>query len=578
MSGFAWRFGRAGLCFTVMLDQSSGRPTNPVRAFARARVRMGAVAVACAVWMCGAASGAGDEPPFLSVPRVGVQSAARFRDLLDSARDGIVRVMVLGDSQETMPGGFGSSYLPHLNARFAKVFGPAGESMLFTNVGMQSPPHWLASTTTSSARVPTNVPPSAVPPGVIVHRLLDDDGSALGAFRAMFLHDASASSEAELVDGPWFDAQGPFQAEILAVAREVPTAVRWVNAPADGSIAGAGATAVATGSLALPRKAPAGSFHWLQTPALDFADRRHVQLYLSGASRKTGTDVAGVRFRSVGAHRGVVVQSFARGGMRLQDVLGEHGASGAFLRAMDPSVIVLHFGANDAAYSIGLEEWRTRILATIGWIRAEIGDPEFPVILASDLRSGPVAGFPILDAMPGVAHEIAMQDPDVLALNLPRIVAEEYMWLDRRPYLFDSAHLRDYAQRMLAEAFVGELCAALAIADTGCAQPEWADCVRALGSTCAYGGCVLVTDVDAAALALPWNGAGTDCADTNGDGYPELCPPSADPDINGDGIVDASDLAIMLSLWGTDASLADLDLDGLVGASDLSLLLARWGG
>lgn len=526
--------------------------------------------------VAGAQGGGGDAPAFLSVPRVSVQSTARFRSVLEGAREEVVRVMVLGDSQETMPGGFGATYLPHLNARFAEVYGPAGESMLYTNIGMQSPPSWLCSQTMSSARVPTTVAPSSMLPAVVVHRLLEDDGTALGAFRALFLHDAAASSEASLVDGPWFDRVGPFSAEILAVARSVPTAVRWVQAPSDGNVAGAGATPVAKGTLPLPAKAAAGSFHWLQTPVLDFAGRRHLQLYVSGTSSKVGTDVAGVRFRSLGAHKGVVVQSFARGGMRLQDVLGEHGASGAFLRAMDPTVVVLHYGANDAAYGIGLEEWRTRALATIAWIRSELVQPDFPVILASDLRSGPYAGFAILDAMPGIAHEIAMQDPDVLAINLPRIVAEEYMWLDRRPYLFDAAHLRSYAQRMLAEAFVGELCAALAIPDPGCDEPAWADCVRTLGSTCAYGGCVLVTDVDAEQLSLPWNGPGTDCSDADGDGYPDLCPPVADADLDGDGRIDAADLGILLSVWGQFHPKADLDFDGEVGAGDLSILLAQW--
>ena len=546
----------------------------------------------------------GDEdPPFLSVPRVSVQSPERFRTLLQTSDESIVRVLVLGDSQETMPGGFGSLYLPHLNARFAKVFGPAGETMLFTNVGMQGTPHWLASSTTSAASLPTGVASASLLPSVVARRLLADDGTALGAFCVMLLHDASAAADPVLVGGPWFDTQGPFVGEILAIGSTSPTAVHWSNTPSDSSIAGAGAAVVQSGVLPMPAKAAAGSFHWLETPTLDFGGKRHVQLNLSGAipsndakndgtnggtaSGKTqntkkygkslGTEVAGVRFRSLSAHRGVVVQSFARGGMRLQDVLGEHAQSGPFLRAMDPSVAVLHFGANDAAYGISLDEWRSRVLQTVAWIRAETGDPTFPVILASDLRSGPVDGFPILDLMPVVAHEIALQDANVLALNLPRIVAEEYRWLDRRPYLFDAAHLKPHAQRMLAEAFVGELCHGLSIPDAGCARATWADCVRTLGSTCTYGGCVQITDVDAAVLGIPWNGAGTDCTDSDQDGYPDLCPPPASPDINGDGAIDAGDLAILLGAWGTTLPSADLNYDGSVGAADLAVLLARWG-
>ena len=46
-------------------------------------------------------------------------------------------------------------------------------------------------------------------------------------------------------------------------------------------------------------------------------------------------------------------------------------------------------------------------------------------------------------------------------------------------------------------------------------------------------------------------------------------------DIDGDGFVNASDLAALLGQWGSAGS-ADLDGDGVVSASDLALLLAAW--
>lgn len=53
-------------------------------------------------------------------------------------------------------------------------------------------------------------------------------------------------------------------------------------------------------------------------------------------------------------------------------------------------------------------------------------------------------------------------------------------------------------------------------------------------------------------------------------------PPAGTPgDLNGDGMVDASDLAAMLAQWG-GAGTADLDGDGSVGASDLAILLGNW--
>jgi hypothetical protein len=53
--------------------------------------------------------------------------------------------------------------------------------------------------------------------------------------------------------------------------------------------------------------------------------------------------------------------------------------------------------------------------------------------------------------------------------------------------------------------------------------------------------------------------------------------PAGNPaDLNGDGVVNGADLAILLGQWGGPGS-ADLNGDGVVGGADLALLLAAWG-
>ena len=54
---------------------------------------------------------------------------------------------------------------------------------------------------------------------------------------------------------------------------------------------------------------------------------------------------------------------------------------------------------------------------------------------------------------------------------------------------------------------------------------------------------------------------------------PTPCP----ADLNGDRAVDASDLAALLSAWGSTGGAADIDADGTVGASDLAAMLNAWG-
>ncbi|HNH47632.1 MAG TPA: GC-type dockerin domain-anchored protein [Myxococcota bacterium] len=60
-----------------------------------------------------------------------------------------------------------------------------------------------------------------------------------------------------------------------------------------------------------------------------------------------------------------------------------------------------------------------------------------------------------------------------------------------------------------------------------------------------------------------------------------LCPrEAATPgpgDSNGDGAVDATDLALLLGAWGSADPGADLNGDGSVDAADLAVLLGNWG-
>ncbi|MEY4119109.1 MAG: hypothetical protein RLZZ116_2437 [Planctomycetota bacterium] len=60
------------------------------------------------------------------------------------------------------------------------------------------------------------------------------------------------------------------------------------------------------------------------------------------------------------------------------------------------------------------------------------------------------------------------------------------------------------------------------------------------------------------------------------DAFADVAPAPASPDLDGSGAVDASDLALLLSAWGTLDSPADLDGDGIVGSSDIAVLLSAW--
>ena len=54
--------------------------------------------------------------------------------------------------------------------------------------------------------------------------------------------------------------------------------------------------------------------------------------------------------------------------------------------------------------------------------------------------------------------------------------------------------------------------------------------------------------------------------------------PEFGADINRDGVVTATDLALLLGAWGSDNADADLDGNGVVESMDVAVLLAGWSG
>ncbi len=86
-----------------------------------------------------------------------------------------------------------------------------------------------------------------------------------------------------------------------------------------------------------------------------------------------------------------------------------------------------------------------------------------------------------------------------------------------------------------------------------------------------------MTQADATASGAIWRGAGTTCADSNGNGTADACE-FHPGDLNGDQLVNGPDLAIFLSAWGTTSGPADMNHDGIVNGNDLTTLLSNWTG
>ncbi len=98
----------------------------------------------------------------------------------------------------------------------------------------------------------------------------------------------------------------------------------------------------------------------------------------------------------------------------------------------------------------------------------------------------------------------------------------------------------------------------------------------------AYDGSGGGAGIDLAALGLAGiryvriDGPGTFGVSPEIDAFADVAPVAPPADLDGDGAVNAADLAVLLGAWGTPGGAADLNGDGSVDAGDLAILLGSW--
>ncbi len=109
-------------------------------------------------------------------------------------------------------------------------------------------------------------------------------------------------------------------------------------------------------------------------------------------------------------------------------------------------------------------------------------------------------------------------------------------------------------------------------ATVNCPLPQGASCFP-------NGFCLILSEAEAIAAGAVWKGAGTTCADGNGNGTADQCEAQNPPgDINGDGLVNGLDMTQVLANWGAagGGSPADINDDGIVDGLDMTIVLSNW--
>ncbi|MBY0248300.1 MAG: SGNH/GDSL hydrolase family protein [Nitrospiraceae bacterium] len=369
----------------------------------------------------------------------------------------MVRVAVLGDSEEASPGGMGYAYIPRLNYEAWRRFGNVPESFVaaYGSYGGGTPwGEWLLrGGAAAPGASPTRIAPERLLPNIQVaaHSTNAGDrnvnGQWYGQLPVLRQDAASVAPEALVSTGAnYFCTGGAVRAEIFAATYPDSGEVHYIARPIDTITGDYFALPTAQGTLTMGLAAANYAIKSMTTSPLPYAGHRYLQLELLGSSNTALTDIIGVRFKSDACPQGMVFQGFASGGYTTIDFLTRHWDAGALFRALGFHAAVLHLGANDAGRGITAETYKVHTEQLITMLRAWMNDPAFPIVLMSDpFRAGwPPTIQEEFNRFAGAHFAIALADPNVLVINSRRLM-DDRGWKEARPdriaeVLLDNVH------------------------------------------------------------------------------------------------------------------------------------------
>ena len=395
---------------------------------------------------------------FDQVPYRYALDPSRFNALFNSANSQTVRVAVLGDSQETAPGGGGAVFIPRINYEAWKVYGNMPETT-FLNGGSYGGggPYaaWLGQGATASpGPSATRVPADQLLPGAfaLAHSTTNGSTNVNGEqFGQLFKLEQSAGSLPPGSNTPtnlnYFDTSGRVALQVFAATNASSGEIQYRAIPTDTAQTFYFAPVTTNGTLTMGLQSNSATavVKSAITPTLDFAGHQYMQVEVNGSDDTKLTDLIGARFVNLDHPQGMVFSSFSAGGYQSSTFIANHSNAGSMFSSLGMNAAILHYGANDAGNSVTPDQFKANELAVINMVRQWTGDPNFKFILISDPDDANLtaAQHAMFDQYVGAQVSIAESDPNVMVVN-DRRLADEVGWRIGDPrftdYVADGVH------------------------------------------------------------------------------------------------------------------------------------------
>ncbi|MDB4766599.1 SGNH/GDSL hydrolase family protein [bacterium] len=349
-----------------------------------------------------------------------------FRQLFQDAHTTGFGITILGDSQETAPGGGGQFYVPTLGDEFFQYYGNVPKSGLITGTSQDSA--WLSAG--ASADV-ISVDSNYSLPSVTVGRYESTPSSS--GLLAQVATDGYTTPYLNVPDSGYFNGH-PLEAELILRTRPDSGEAFWRASLTDddqrsyfnGEQIGSGVTNINAAQNQI-------EFVSANLGTFDLEDHKALQIVARSADDERSIDIVGVRYTNTVDQSGIALQSFSRGGYSAELLLDNHSdADSQFKLLAGEDVVAIQLGANDAAGGRSAADFKEDLRSIISRVRDWSDDESLPVILISDPDfENPIAlteeRRAEFDLYPGVSAELATELENVLALNT-RLIGARNNW------------------------------------------------------------------------------------------------------------------------------------------------------
>lgn len=415
------------------------------------------------------------------------QNPQVFQNLWQQAKTHTVRIAVLGDSQETSPGGHGSVYIPRLNYEMWKHFGNVPETPLegCTFYGSGAPwADWLltgscASPGPSPSRLAANQILPNMSPGAFstLNGGININGEYYGQLTLLQQNALDVDPGAQIPsDVDYFNTSGIVKAEIFAATNASSGEITYYAQPYTSGLPSYYAPTTLSGTLTLGLSSSTFAVSSGTTAALPYNSNLYMALQVAGTDNQQLTDILGLRYFNESYPQGVIVDTYSQGGYQTSSFLENNGDAGAIFQALDFQAVILHYGANDIGAGLSAQQFQSEEEALISLVRSWVQTPSFPVILIADVyRTGLTASQQSqFDQYVGAQLAVAQADPNVMVINSRRLI-DGLGWNatsgQSANFLVDGLHYTPYGGQVLAASEVAALMGEILVA--GCTTEQY---------------------------------------------------------------------------------------------------------